>query len=175
MRKLSFISLLGGLLSQAYPALAQQAAKPVYLQIFYEGSGWLSGQRVLSYSPAFRGKVEELVAEPDSIRQVSPNAHMERPTDLGTTSYTTVTTEKGTVVPDRNGKVHFQTAAEYKLAQQQEKVLLNRSFRLLQMRGDLARITLSKALNDAAAEGWEVVQMTSWGSQGSLVYLLRRR
>ena len=53
--------------------------------------------------------------------------------------------------------------------------MINKGFRLLEKRSGLARTTLSKALNDAAADGWEVVQMTASGGSGSLVYLLHKR
>jgi len=52
---------------------------------------------------------------------------------------------------------------------------MNRGLNLLAARATLGRTALTNALNEAAADGWEVVQMTSWGTQGGLVYLLHRR
>lgn len=157
-------------------AAAQKGSQGTYMQIFYEGSAWLSGQRVLSYSPAFRGKTQELVQEPDSIRQLSPNSSLPGPTEtVTTTGYATVTTEKGTFIPDRNGKMHLETPADRKQAQLRENAQFNRAHKLLEARADRGRTALAKALNEAAADGWEVVQMTAVGTTGGLVYLLRRR
>jgi len=164
-----------GALGQAQ-AQTQVAAKPVYMQIFYEGSQWLSGRQVLSYSPAFRGKQEELVHEPDSIRNISPNAWLMGPKEPTTTvAYATVATEKGTFIPDSQGRMHLETAADRQRAHQQEQAQLNRGLNLLEARASLGRAALAKALNECANDGWEVVQMTSWGSKDGLVYLLRRR
>jgi hypothetical protein len=68
-----------------------------------------------------------------------------------------------------------QTAADISKQQATEAARLNRSLNLVEARANLARTTLTQALNNAAADGWEVVQMTTWGTQGGLVYLLRRR
>ena len=176
MRKPALFLLVSLLAYWPLMSTAQQSARPTYMQIFYEGSTWLSGQRVLSYSPAFRGKTGELVQEPDSVRQVSPAAFMQGPAEFTTTTaYATVSTEKGTFITDRNGKVHLETAADRKLARQQEQNRLNRSLKLLVTRADLGRAALTKALNETAADGWEIVQMTSSGAPGGLVYLLQRR
>lgn len=47
-------------------AAAQDTVPAAYMQIFYEGPIWLAGRRVLAYSPALRGKTQELVQENDS-------------------------------------------------------------------------------------------------------------
>jgi hypothetical protein len=160
----------------ARPAAAQKAAPAVYMQIFYEGPNWLAGRRVLTYSPAFRGKKQEVVQETDSTRQLSPNALLTgqlEPTIQ--TSYATITNEKGTFIPDKNGKMHLETPADRQLARQRENAQLNRGFQMLEARADLGRAVLAKALNEAAADGWEVVQLTTSGTTGGLVYLLRHR
>ena len=147
------------------------------MQIFYEGPAWLAGRRVLSYSPAFRGKTQELVQESDSTRQLSPLAHMipgEEPT-IRRNTYSTVTTDKGTFVTDASGKTRLETLAERKKTQQSEAAQFNRGLRMLETRADLGKAVLTKALNEAAADGWEVVQMTATGTGGALVYLLRHR
>lgn len=171
--------ILGATLAAAFslqPAAAQKPAAGTYMQIFYEGPGWMSGRRVLAYSPAFRGKTQEVVQETDSTRQLSPNGLMMGTTaSVTTTSYATVTTEKGTYISDSSGKSHLETPAERQLARQREAVQFNRAFRLLETRADLGRAVLTKALNEAAADGWEVVQLAPTGTQGGLVYLLKRR
>jgi len=177
MRKFLLLLLLAAAATAPQRAAAQKAAPVVYMQIFYEGPNWLAGRRVLSYSPSFRGKTQELVQEPDSIRQLSPLASM-RP-DTGPTTvqstYTTTTTEKGTFITDASGKAHLETPAEHKQAQQREATQFNRGLRLLETRADLGKAVLTKALNEAAADGWEVVQLTATGTTGGLVYLLRHR
>jgi hypothetical protein len=158
----------------AQNASAQKSASVTYMQIFYEGPNWLAGRRVLSYSPAFRGKTQEVVQESDSTRQLSPNALLMGPTEsVTTTSFATTTTDKGTFIPDQNGKMHLETPADRKQARQRETEQFNRGFRMLEKRADLGKAVLAKALNEAAANGWEVVQMTAVGTAGGLVYLLR--
>lgn len=176
MSKLLLVFLLGLLVGRPLTVAAQQPAKLGYMQIFYEGANWLAGREVLHYSPAFRGKTGELVLE-DSTRILSPgNMVFNAPGEVVTTGMaTSVTTEKGTFIPDANGKMRRQTAADITKQQATEVAHLNRSLNLLDARAALARTTLTQALNNAAADGWEVVQMTAWGTQGGLVYLLRRR
>lgn len=176
----NFLFVLGATLAAALslqPAAAQKPTSPgTYMQIFYEGPGWMAGRRVLTYSPAFRGKKQELVPETDSTRSISPNGLMlGRPESATATTYATVTTEKGTYISDGNGKSHLETPAEHQLARQLEAARFNRGFELLETRADLGRAVLTKALNDAAADGWEIVQLASTGTQGGLVYLLKRQ
>ncbi|MGI4885620.1 MAG: hypothetical protein ACRYFR_11735 [Janthinobacterium lividum] len=141
-------------------AQSANRAPATYLQIFHEGPNWLAGRRVLAYSPAFRGKTGETVQESDSTRALSPNAMLNL--SFGTHGPTTTTmVESGS-----------QAAAALRRA---EVAGVNRSFRLLEKRADLARAALGRALDETAADGWEVVQMTATGNQGALVYLLRRR
>lgn len=157
-------------------AAAQKAAPGVYMQIFYEGPNWLAGRRVLAYSPAFRGKTQEVVPEADSTRELSPNGllleHAEPATQTG---YATVSTEKGTFIPDKNGKMHLETSADRQQARQREAAQFNLGMRMLETRADLGRAALTNALNEAAADGWEVVQLAATGTSGGLVYLLRHR
>ena len=179
MRKLFLLHGIVGTAVVLQRVSAEKTAAPSYMQIFYEGPGWLSGRWVLVYSPAFRGKTEMVVAEPDSVRRVSPNGFMEGAGDdtgaRTTTSYATVSTEKGTFIPDRNGKMHLETAAERRLTRQRELAQQNRTLKLQETRTDLGKAALLNALNEAAADGWQVVQLAPTGSQGGLVYLLQRK
>lgn len=164
---------------------AQQAKAPVYMQIFYEGAGWIAGHGVLHYSPSFRGKTQELVNEPDSTRQMSPGAFMlggfqqQTGRAVTTSSVTTiassVTTSEGTFISDGKGKMRPQTEADMQQEARKSKNQFDRSIRLTETRAALAHNALTKALNETAADGWEVVQVAASGSQGGLVYLLRRR
>jgi hypothetical protein len=176
MRKLLLIFLLGSLVGRPFHAAAQQAAKASYMQIFYEGSSWLAGHEVLHYSPAFRGKTGELVPE-DSTKALSPGAMvLGGPSAVNTTiPRMSVTTGKGTFVQGADSKMRPQTAADISNEQAFETARTNRVLNLMAARATLARTTLTQALNNAAADGWEVVQMATWGTQGGLVYLLRRR
>jgi hypothetical protein len=90
-------------------------------------------------------------------------------------TYSTVTTDKGTFVTDASGKTHLETLSERKQTQQSEAAQFNRSLRMLETWADLGKAVLTKALNEAAADGREVVQMTATGTGGALVYLLRHR
>ncbi|NML67256.1 hypothetical protein HHL22_18790 [Hymenobacter sp. RP-2-7] len=171
------------LLSNGYQrSSAQGAAKPTYMQVFYEGSSWLSGRPLLHYSPAFRGKTDELVPEPDSTKRLSPGAFLfDGPAESITTTSTTTTIAAGdgqlpiTYVHGQNGKLRPETAADRQQARAREQARFDRQLNLVAARATLARNTLTNALNAAAADGWEVVQLTQWGKQDGLVYLLRRR
>ncbi|MCI1188550.1 DUF4177 domain-containing protein [Hymenobacter sp. DH14] len=162
----------------AVPGCAQKGPPVVYMQIFFEGPNWLAGREVLHYTPAFKGKTGELVAEGADTQEVSPMRFMQGPTRTtygSSTSGTTVTTDKGTFVTDADGKTHQQTEEDIRKENQVEQDNMNRGLQLLEKRARLAREALTKALNEAAADGWEVVQMTATGTSGSLVYLLRKR
>ena len=178
MRKLLLLPLvlLASLIT--VPGCAQKGPTGVYMQIFFEGPNWLAGREVLHYVPAFKGKTGELVAEGEDTRQLSPMHFLQRPTrttQSSTTSTATVTTEKGTFITDSNGKVHRQTEDDVRKENQAEQDHINQGLQLLEKRNRLAREALTKALNEAAADGWEVVQMTASGQPGGLVYLLRKR
>lgn len=175
MLKSLFASLVLTAVLGPQHAAAQEAVPGVYLQIFYEGPNWQAGRRVLAYSPAFRGKTQEMVPETDSTRELSPNGLLGHAGPVSQTGYATVTTEKGTFIPDKNGKMHPETPADRQQARQREAAQFNTGMRMLESRADLGRAALTKALNEAAADGWEVVQLAATGSSGSLVYLLRRR
>lgn len=178
MLKFLFFSAIGMLVlgSCSTQAQTQPAVKITYMQIFYEGSSWLAGREVLHYSPAFRGKTGELVRE-DSTRAMSPGALVFDGPQTGVTysATTSVTTEKGTFVRGADGKMRPQTEADLRKERAEENARMNRGLNLIEARATLARTALTTALNEAAADGWEVMQMASWGTQGGLVYLLQRR
>ncbi|OGX90143.1 hypothetical protein [Hymenobacter coccineus] len=153
------LALATTVLAGCSSAQSPGAAKATYLQIFYEGPGWLAGRRVLAYSPAFRGKTGEMVQETDSTRRLAPNALL----SLSFENHSPTTT---TLIESTS-----QAAVALRRA---EVAGVNQSFRMLEKRADLARATLGRALDETAADGWEVVQMTAIGNQGALVYLLRR-
>lgn len=192
MKKLVLLSLLVLLACQPFRVLAQQPSGPAYsyMQIFFEGPNWLAGREVLHYSPAFKGKTGEVVAETEATRRLSPGEFLNGPASgAGTTATATSATmisevvevsektytAKGAFVRGKDGKMRPQTADDVRKEQQEERASFNNVVALLEQRANLARTALSKALNEAAADGWEVVQMTAYGSQGGLVYLLRRR
>lgn len=179
----SYLALAAFLLLSVRPALAQTAAAPRYMQIFYEGAGWLAGRPLLHYSPALHGKTDEVVPE-DSTKVLSPGALLfKEPLTSGaiyttTASKVTTTSSDGritTSVRDKNGQMRLETATDRQQERLREKASFDRQLNLLAARGALARNALTAALNDAAADGWEVVQVASWGSKDGLVYLLRHR
>ncbi|MGI4835264.1 MAG: hypothetical protein ACRYFK_17555 [Janthinobacterium lividum] len=176
MRKLLLILFVSLLANRPWVATAQQMAKPAYIQIFYEGSSWLAGREVLNYSPVFRGKTGELVRE-DSTRAVSPGVLVfDGPIEATTQVYDSpVATEKRSFVRGTDGKMRPQTNADVRKERAEANARMTRGLNLVATRATLARTALTNALNEAAADGWEVSQMTAWGGQGGLVYLLRRR
>jgi len=148
------------------------------MQIFFEGPNWLAGHEVLQYSPAFKGKTGEMVAEGDDTRRLSPGHFLvDSPlsSQSSTATVSTAGTDESNFVRGRDGKMRLQTAEDIRKANQEEVDNINKGFKLLEKRSGLARTALSNALNEAAADGWEVVQMTAYSNAGSLVYLLRKR
>ena len=174
MRKLSVILFVNLLACWPLAGRSQQATKPVYMQIFYEGSGWLAGREVLHYSPTFQGRTGELVRE-DSTQAMSPGALVFDGPVTVTEGVTKIFNGRETLIRGTDGKMHPQTEADIRAEQTTNTARMNRSLNLLATRAALGRMALTKALNETAAGGWEVVQMTSWGTSGGLVYLLRRR
>lgn len=179
-------SLLAGasllLLDGCQAAPAQSTAKPVYMQLFYEGTGWLAERPLLHYSPAFRGKESELVTEPDSTKLISMGALLfseaaEQGGPATATSVQTVTSngQRTTYVQGPDGEMRAQTSADQQRERTREKARFDRQLNLVAARATLARTTLTNALNAAAADGWEVVQLARWGDKDGLVYLLRRQ
>lgn len=164
-------------LLRAAPGCAQTTQPPVvYMQLFFNGPNWLAGREVLHYTPAFRGRTGELVAEGADTRAISPMGLMEGSAQtLYSSGGSTTTTSQGTFITDANGKSHRQTEEDIRKERQAEQDNLNRGLQLLEKRVRLAHELLTKALNEAAADGWEVVQMTTSGTSGGLVYLLRKR
>ena len=171
------------LLGACQSAPAQTAAKPAYMQIFYEGAGWLAGRPLLHYSPAFQGKDNELVSEPDSTKRISPGAFLfDEPLGQGgtttATAVQTVTSSNGqqtNYVQGADGEMHAQTPADQQRERAREKARFDRQLNLVGARAALARTALTTALNAAAADGWEVVELGRWGEKDGLVYLLRRQ
>ena len=74
-----------------------------------------------------------------------------------------------------DGEMRAQTPADLRQERAREKARFDRQLNLVAARATLARTTLTNALNTAAADGWEVVQLGRWGEKDGLVYLLRRR
>ena len=150
----------------------------MYMQIFFEGPNWLAGHEVLQYNPAFKGKTGEMVAEGDDTRRLSPGHFLvDSPLSSQSSTATVLTTDtdKSNFVRGRDGKMRPRTVGGIRKANQEEVDNINKGFKLLEKRSGLARTALSNALNEAAADGWEVVQMTAYTGAGSLVYLLKKR
>src|SRR6476469_3215754 len=177
MKKMLFLPLLllAAFLCTA-PACSQTGAKPVYMQIFFEGPNWIAGREVLHYVPAYRGKTGELVAEGADTQAISPIRFLQGPHQTTQSSMTTtVTTDGGAFMTDSNGKAHRQTDEDIRKESQAERESIDKGLQLLEKRSRLAQEALTRALNYAAADGWEVVQMTAYGAPGGLVYLLHKR
>ena len=188
---LSILLLLG--CAACRPSASSDAAGPqAYMQILYMGPNWTPGHPVLFYSPAFRGKHGEQLIDTDSTLEIAPNAGLRNgPTD----TTTTVTISSSDSIPENNisvvtdqGHLNPRYAAAHRLRRQREMASerrdnarelrqLNRVLRLRQKRLQLSQNALTQALNEAAADGWEVTQMLNYGNndQGVLLYLLRRR
>jgi len=154
MKRLLFLALI----AQACSSPVQPTGKATYMQIFYDGPNWLSGQPLVHYSPAFRGKAGETVAEPDSIRRVSPGA-----TFLGPDENVTRTSVFTGQAYGPDSELSAQELAQKRQERKREATQLRRGLNLMETRAALGRNALIQALNEAAADGWEVVQVAPSG------------
>jgi uncharacterized membrane-anchored protein len=168
-RVCSVLLVTVGLL-QAKPAQAQQAGK--YMQLFYYGSQAALAGPVGRFSPALKGRSEiRLPNQDEYMNQLSSTAT----SPLSNGVIETSSMDSRGIVQTVNGKP--VTAAEgekYKKDREaREKAAREDYFnKLLKHSADVTN-ELSKALNEAAADGWEVTQMAALPN-GGLVYLMRK-
>lgn len=157
MRKIISGLLAAALTLGAVPHLLPTQAAPVagysYMQIFYYGPRTTSGFAFMSLSPAFHGQTEIKLDEPNLLDEMDKL--------------------RGTV---SSGVSYDSNDPRYQKQQRkeaQENAAENRKMIAAQnQRAQKMRDQLMKTLNTAAAEDWEVVQMSGFGDSG-LVYLLR--
>lgn len=176
-------------------ATSGAAGSQAYMQILYAGPNWSPGHPVLFYSPAFRGKNNELVADTDSTLEVAPTANLLDSAVDTTTAVVVANSDSVDFIPENDfrvftdqGRLNPRYVAAHRANRQrqiaqerrdnaQELRSANRRLRLRQQRLQLSQDALTTALNQAAADGWEVVQMLNYGNsdQGVLLYLLKKR
>lgn len=173
-RVCSALLMVAGLL-QTRPVQAQQAGK--YMQLFYYGPQAALTGPVGRFSPAFKSKSEiKLVNQDEYIKQMS---------SLSTLSFSggssqaesvmTTSTDSGETFLTVNGKrlTPAETDKYHKEQDARNKVAREAYSNRISQQVEIVTNELSKALNEAAADGWEVTQMASLPN-GGLVYLMRK-
>ena len=148
-------------------AVRLQRTEYQYMQLFYYGPTTPAvGSPIMLFSPAFEGKTQVYLSKPDEYtRRYDPASTLFSGGTSSQTGVTTVSTEKGTYI---DGKL--QTPAQMEQLQQQE---LNSLITMTAAHVENVAAELSSALNGAADDGWEVVQMAPLEKDG-LVYLFRK-
>jgi hypothetical protein len=151
-RILLVVLLLTGSLA-ARNGLAQKAGTQ-YMQIFYSGAQNPMGP-VIRFSPEFKGQKAVSLAQPDEyMKMFFPEPQYE-----------------GKVQETRaDGSVYIDGVKQKETTDQEKQA---NHMRIISEHTDNITGLLSKALNEAAADGWEVVEMAAL-DKGGLVYLLRK-
>jgi hypothetical protein len=173
LRVFSVLLVVG--LSQVTPVRAQQVGQ--YMQLFYYGpqAGLITGP-IGRFSPAFKGKAEIKLAQQDEYnKQFSPFPIPSLPTGKQQAESMVTDMESGETVVTVNGKRLSSAEAEkYRKDQRaREKASQDAYLSKLSQYAEAVTSEISKSLNEAAADGWEVVQMASLPNSG-LVYLMRK-
>jgi hypothetical protein len=129
------------------------------MQIFYYGPAISPGFSFMSFTPAFHNQTEVRLNEPPLGEFVEG-------------SYSRIASVSSNNDPEPNfDDPKYKAAA--KARQEKAKQEFNKQVKVIEERSQKMRDSLMKALNDATAEGWEVVKMSSYTNSG-LAYLLRR-
>ncbi|WP_303310173.1 hypothetical protein [Hymenobacter sp. BT730] len=154
--------------------LAQKASTQ-YMQIFYSGSQTTIGP-VIRFSPEFKAQKEVSLAKPDEFMKLhSPTSGLlaEPGQIIEATVTTTHVDGDGNTYIDGKKQTSQQLEKLRKQGNDEQMSRVNEYARIVSEHNDNVTSLLSKALNDAAADGWEVVEMASI-QNGGLVYLLRK-
>jgi thiol:disulfide interchange protein len=162
---LTFLLLFAALNEFSASVQAQSTvSKPyTYMQIFFNGPAVSSGFAFMSFSPAFHNQTDVKLDEPSIVDTV-----------IGPSSTSTTQTDKNQLIEVRSVDTQDpKYKAEAKERREKYRQQVEKQLKARDDRSQKMRTTLTKALNDAAAEGWEVVQMSAYGDNG-LAYLLRR-
>ncbi|MBW3129254.1 hypothetical protein [Hymenobacter profundi] len=167
-----FVGLLVVLLFLSQAACTAQRVQ--YMQLFYYGPQATTGSPIMRFSPAFKGKTAVYPTVQDEyMKQTDLMNNILSFGTITTTGTAEVTTEEGTYI---DGKL--QTEAQLKQrsekATAEDRARLKKYMSMLDKHVDNITTELSKALNSAADDGWEVVQMASLEKSG-VIYLLQRR
>ena len=129
------------------------------MQIFYYGPATSPGFSFMSFTPAFHNQTEVRLNEQRLAEFIE-----------GSYSGIAITSNSNDSEPNFDDP-KYKSAA--KARQEREKQEFDKQVKVMEERSQKMRDSLMKALNDATAEGWEVVQMSSYTNSG-LTYLLRR-
>ncbi|MFD2787700.1 hypothetical protein [Hymenobacter rubripertinctus] len=159
------------LLLSTQAAVAQSKPTYQYMQLFYYGNGPVLGA-IGRFSPALRGETYITLTKPTTYQQ-QLIAIIEGPVDGQIqTSYTGSDGAGGIFIDGR--KLTPAEARQMKERENREqKEAEKKRSRMMTEHTDAITERLMQSINNAAEDGWEVVQMTGTDSNG-LVYLLRK-
>ncbi|MBT9394713.1 hypothetical protein KLP40_16195 [Hymenobacter sp. NST-14] len=181
-QKVTRILLLCLLVVGTHAAVAQSKVAYQYMQLFYYGSKTMAGP-VGHFSPALRGQTDIALASPTAYMKLI-TARMEGPSATTQLQADTDTASGERVALTVIDLTKMTPAQRKQYAEQERKREEQEQLERRQNLEEFARLTtdhtkaltdkVTQSLNAAAADGWEVVQMSSFGAEGGVVYLLRK-
>ncbi|SES83937.1 hypothetical protein [Hymenobacter actinosclerus] len=174
-QKATRLLLLFLLLVSTQAAVAQTKPAYQYMQLFYYGGKTMSGP-IGHFSPAMRGQTD--------IMLTAPTAYMQRMAQMmggsGSGMTQQVSTTSSADIIDLT-KMTLAQRRKYEEKEQEEQrqqnqELIENTKKFVRMSSEHAKALtdqITQSLNLAAEDGWEVAQMSSFGTDG-VVYLLRK-
>ena len=175
-QKVTRILLLCLLILSTHAAVAQSKGTYQYMQLFYYGSKTMAGP-IGHFSPALRGQSDIALSSPTgymklvTARMDGPMEPMEMQEDTATASAGVIDLTKMT--PAQRKQYSEQERKRGKQEQLERQQNLAKFARLTSDHTKILTDKVTQSLNAAAEDGWEVVQMSSFGTDG-VVYLLRK-
>ncbi len=166
-RILVFILLM--LSTQA--AFAQHKPGYQYMQLFYYGAKTMAGP-VGHFSPALRGQTDIALTGPTAYMKQAMTQLVGVGEEIKGETSAAMTTSEGTFVDGRKLTPAELRQLNEKESKQQQQALESH-MRMLSDHTKALTDRITQSLNLAAEDGWEVTQMSSFGTDG-VVYLLRK-
>lgn len=161
------------LMANAGLGVAQVTQPYQYMQLFYYGPKVTTGP-ILRFAPAYKGQTAIEMTQPDEYMKFADPTRLLVPSSSvkEVEVEAVVTTSEGTFVHGKR-----QTPEQLKQARDKEykdsKAQLAAYTTMVNQHTETVTAMLSKAINSAAEDGWEVTQIASL-ENGGLVYLFRK-
>lgn len=169
------------LLLSTQAAFAQSKPAYQYMQLFYYGGKTMAGP-IGHFSPALRGQTDIALSSPTAYmkfitaRMDGPSAttQLQANTDTAADDRVALTVIDLTKMTPAQRKQHLEQERKREQQEQLERQQnLEKFTRLTTDHTKALTDRVTQSLNAAAEDGWEVVQMSSFGTDG-VVYLLRK-
>ena len=171
---LLFLLVLG-----AQVAVAQNKPAYQYMQLFYYGGKTMAGP-VGHFSPALRGQTDIALASPTAYMKLLTDRMVGKPRNGEMQEgFAIASVDSNDIIdltkmtPAQRKQYEEQERKREEQEQREQQANLDKSARLTADHIKALTERITQSLNAAAADGWEVTQMSSFGPDG-VVYLLRK-